>query len=383
MTNSAKKAKLSGRWPRCAVLRGAVLHAAMLPMLSMLLIVLIVPAQPAHPQQKPGASEQEALREPVVGLITRARHPVVMDGRLNEWDGAFVTPLNATHPDFFNRALHVYYMWDAKALYIGLRALDKNPTHIAPDTALYDGDAVEFYLDTRRGSELGGADFGRGTLHMFFTALTGPAFKPRYHLRDLPAFKGLALTGAQIAAVPAPGGYTLEFKLPWVVFPGFTPRAGLPLGIDVEMGSADGGPRVHRTFAYSSPTSVGTPATFGRVLLVDAVNPAALKPLSRGLFPFDAQVPGNYGRIYGTACISPTIEKQVAVVQGTLLDAEDKPRKNAENASLYTVAGQWRMWRGEWETFDLPAGIYTLVLTARDARNSVVVERRRRVILEP
>jgi hypothetical protein len=321
-----------------------------------------------------------ADEKPVVGLIPKAQRPIVMDGKLDEWEGAFVTPLNATHPDFFNRATQVYYLWDEQALYIGLRALDTNPTHISPDTALYDGDAVEFYLDTRQGDDLGKADFGPGTLHLFFTAITGHDLKPRYHLRDLPAFQGLELKGVQMAAAKTPDGYTLEFKLPWANL-NFTPKAGVPIGIDIEMGSADGGHRVHRTFAYSSPTSVGTPSTFGRVLLVDKVDLTAVQPYSRVLFPFDAQVPGNYGRIYGVACLSPTIENEVAAVEGKLLGADGKVLKTLENDHLTTVAGYWRIWHGEWETFDLPDGTYTLVLTARDRQNHVLVERRRAVLL--
>ena len=38
-----------------------------------------------------------------------------------------------------------------------------------------------------------------------------------------------------------PTGYTLEFKLPWSNFPNIMPKAGVPIGIDIEMGSADGG----------------------------------------------------------------------------------------------------------------------------------------------
>src|SRR5207247_11429576 len=112
--------------------------------------------------------------------------------------------------------------------------------------------------------------------------------------RDLPAFRGLTIKGVELAVVKTPTGYTMQFKLPWSNFPNITPRAGVPIGIDIEMGSADGGHRVHRTFAYSSPTSVGTPSTLGRVLLVDSIDPATLKSYSRALFPFDAQVPGNY-----------------------------------------------------------------------------------------
>src|SRR5437870_3336801 len=97
------------------------------------------------------AGKTGADEKPFVGVIPKAQHAIVMDGKLDSWEGAFVTPLNATHPDAFNRFTHIYYLWDANALYIGLRALDANPTHISPDSALYDGDAVEFYLDTRQG----------------------------------------------------------------------------------------------------------------------------------------------------------------------------------------------------------------------------------------
>ena len=40
---------------------------------------------------------------PVVGLIPRAVGPVQLDGKLDEWKGAFVTPVHVGHPDFANR----------------------------------------------------------------------------------------------------------------------------------------------------------------------------------------------------------------------------------------------------------------------------------------
>lgn len=327
-----------------------------------------------------GAAADE---KPVVGLIPRARQPIVMDGKLDDWDGAFVTPLNATHPDFANRATQIYYLWDDQALYVAVRAMDTNPTHISGDNALYDGDAVEFYLDTRQGADLGKQDWAPGTLHAFFTAVTGHDLKPRFHIRDLPVFRNLTLKGVELSAARTPTGYTLEFKLPWSNFPNITPKPGVPIGIDIEMGSADGGHRVHRTFAYSSPTSVGTPSTLGRVLLVDKVDPAAVREYSRALFPFDAQTPGNYGRVYGVGCLSPTIASVVAKVEARLVDASATTRKTAESAAITKVGDSFTIWRGEWETFDLPPGTYTLIVTARDSQNNIIVERKRQIILDP
>ena len=323
-----------------------------------------------------------ADEKPVVGLIPHAQQAVVIDGKLDEWKGAFVTPLNAAHPDAMNRATLISYLWDEQALYVGVQALDTNPTHIAGDNALYDGDAIEFYLDVRQGEELGGKSWAPGTLHAFFTAITGHEIKPRFRVRDMPTFRGLELKGVELMAAKTVNGYTMEFKLPWANFPNMTPKADMPLGIDIEMGSADGGRRVHRTFAYSSPTSVGTPSTHGRVMLVDKVDTASVKPYSRALMPFDAQVPGNYGRIYGVACISSTIADVVAKVDAQLLDSNGKVKKKIENAGISTVGDAMKIWRGEWETFDLPNGTYTLALTARDAEGHIIVERSLHVVLE-
>jgi hypothetical protein len=40
-----------------------------------------------------------AQEKPVVGLIPKAQKPIKMDGKLDDWDGAFVTPVHVGHPD--------------------------------------------------------------------------------------------------------------------------------------------------------------------------------------------------------------------------------------------------------------------------------------------
>jgi len=80
-----------------------------------------------------------------------------------------------------------------------LRCLDQHPAHFGADSQIWNGDAVEFYLDTRRSQQLGAAQFGPGTLHMFWTPFTKTDVKPRMGVRDLPTFKGFKLQGAEIA----------------------------------------------------------------------------------------------------------------------------------------------------------------------------------------
>ncbi len=332
------------------------------------LIVLIAIATPVLAQEKP-----------VVGLIPKAQKPIAMDGKLTGWDGAFVTPVHVGHPDYANRGGQFLYLWDEKNLYIGLRCLDQKPAHTGPDNQIWNGDAVEFYLDTRRGDKLGAAAFGPGTLHMFYTAFTKTEVKPRLQVRDLPAFKDFKLQGAEVAAAKTAWGYTAEFKLPWSNFPDFTPRAGEIIGIDCELCSSDGGPRVDRTFVYSGPAAVETPSAFGRVQLVDKLDAGALKPLGRALLPLSPTYSTNYPWLYGTVCISPCIEGSVAKLEGKLVDAAGKVRKTS-TGSKKDLDGGFALWTGNWELFDLPPGVYTLELTATNKTGEVITSRTEKVL---
>src|SRR6185503_9353672 len=113
----------------------------------------------------------------------------------------------------------------------------------------------------------------------------------------------------------------------------------------------DGGPRVDRTFVYSGPAAVGSPSAFGRVQLVDKIDASALKPLGRALLPLSLTKSANYAWLYGTVCVSPTIEGSVAKLEGKLLDAGGKVRKSSAG-SRKSLDGGFVMWSGSWELFD-------------------------------
>ncbi|OAI38716.1 hypothetical protein AYO40_01805 [Planctomycetaceae bacterium SCGC AG-212-D15] len=327
-----------------------------------------------------GVGAAHAQDKPVVGLIPKATTTIKLDGYLDEWSNAFATPVHVGHPDFANRGGQFLFLWDEENLYVGLRCLDQKPAHVGPDNQIWNGDAVEFYLDTRRGDKLGAAQFGPGTLHCFWTPFTKTEIMPRIQVRDLPAFKDFKLQGAKVAAVKTPWGWTAEFQLPWANFPEFKAKAGEIIGIDCELCSSDGGARVDRTFVHSGPAAVGSPSAFGRVRLVDKkIEPDDLKPLGRALLPLAITKSGNYGWMYGTACISPTIEKSVAKIEGKVLDAEGKVRKTT-TGSRKTLDGDFVMWNGAWELFDLPPGTYTLEVTALDKEGRAVTSRSERFV---
>src|SRR5262249_42086623 len=139
-----------------------------------------------------------AWAQPVVGVIPRATQKITLDGKFDDWAGAFVTPVHIGHPDFANRGAQFLYLWDDDNLYIGLRCLDQKPAHVGKDTELYNGDAVEFYLDLRRDKDLGKQGWSPGALHMFYTGFTGTEVKPRWQVRNMPHQKDLKLAGVEV-----------------------------------------------------------------------------------------------------------------------------------------------------------------------------------------
>ena len=123
----------------------------------------------------------------VVGFIPRTQKPLRFDGKLEDWQGAFVTPVHVGHPDFANRGGQFLYLWDDKNLYVGLRCLDRKPAHVGIHQHRWPAFQVErFAATTHRSRELRGERWPRGQPDALadrcHRALTGSALAgPRQH----------------------------------------------------------------------------------------------------------------------------------------------------------------------------------------------------------
>src|SRR5439155_14278027 len=118
-----------------------------------------------------------------------------------------------------------------------------------------------------------------------------------------------------------------------------------------------------------------TPATFGRVQLVDKLDLHALAPFGGALLPVSLTKSANYPWLYGTVCVSPSIARSVAKLEGKIVDRDGKARKTTAGARKTSEDSGFVMWMGNWELFDLPPGTYTLELTASDKDNRVITAR--------
>ena len=66
----------------------------------------------------------------------------------------------------------------------------------------------------------------------------------------------------------------------------------------------------------------------------------------------------------------------MAKVEGKIIDEAGKVRKTTAG-SRKTLDGGFVLWTGSWELFDLPAGVYTVEMTALDKEGKVVTSRTR------
>ena len=299
----------------------------------------------------------------VRGLVTRTPGKIIIDGKLREWSEAFCTPVHYAHGRINDRAAQFFTMWDDDAFYIGLRALDTKQANPGQPASLWNGDSVEFYLDTRLGAGLRGKDWTDGAIHFYFTPFDGNLVRPRWVMRRGIATSQVVLKGTEIAATATKEGYEVEFKIPWSNFPGFTPKLGALIAADAELCSGDGGGRTDRTFAYGSPLSVQQPASQAALQLVKSFDPDYLSAVGPATFPMWVDTPWVQparAQALAVVAIPPAFVEIVGMVEVRLHDADGKVLKTLQARLEPFGPKDWGFLRAvaQWSIDDFAPGAY-------------------------
>jgi Carbohydrate family 9 binding domain-like len=316
----------------------------------------------------------DELKPGVRGLATRAPANMKVDGDLSEFVGAFCTPVNYFQfqkpADLKERPAQFFYMWDDTAFYAGLRTLDTKQFNGSPDNQLWQGDAVEWYFDTRRDEEFRGKDWGKGAVHMYWTGYDKGEVKPRWCLRPgyLDAIPG---KGIEVGARKTEYGAEVEFKLPWENFPNFKVAANEVIALDAELCYSDGGTRVDRIFAYGSPLCVQQPAGQGKVQLVEKLEPAHWKQCGAVLAPIRCDVrwtqPMTKAMVSGQIALPPDHADQIGKIVFRLVDLAGNPLGDfpAERKTI-NEAGKCYLAEAQWPSDIAPSGQHNLLAIVYD-----------------
>jgi Carbohydrate family 9 binding domain-like len=316
------------------------------------------------------AAEDTGLQPGVRGVATRAPANMKIDGNLEEFKGSFCTPVGYFEPDLKNRPAQFFYMWDDKAFYAGLRTLDAKQADPAADNQLWEGDAVEWYFDTRRNDQFRGHDWGPGAVHMYWTGYKNAELKPRWCLRP-DMLQAIAGTGVLVAARKTKVGAEVEFKLPWANFPDFKVAKDAVIALDAELCYGDGGARVYRAFAYGSPLSVQQPASQAKIQLVERLELAYWKQCGPVMMPIRCDTtwdqPKTTALVTGYAALPPDQAEEVGKVIFRLLDLEGRTIKEYEGQrEAIETEGRFLRARAQWPTDEAPPGSYLLLAVVFD-----------------
>ena len=313
------------------------------------------------------------LKPGVRGVATRAPAPMKIDGNLAEYKEAFCTPAGYFERDVENRAAQVFYMWDDEAFYVGLRTLDKKQANYAKGDLLFDGDGMEWYFDTRRGDDFRSTSWGKGAVHLYFTAYDELAIKPRWVLRR--GFgQAIPSTGVQIGGGKTDHGAQTEFKLPWANFPGFKPAVGEVIGLDAEVCYSDGGARTARTFAYGSPLSVTQPASQAAVQLVERLQKEHWKQCGPVMTPVRCDTEWDQKTrpmVTGLMALPPNHVQQIGKVVFRLLDTQGKTIGDfAGRTETVQADGNFTRSRAMWTSEVAEPGTFLLVAIVYDPQGN-------------
>lgn len=315
---------------------------------------------------------QSKLAPGVRGVATRAPEGMKIDGDLSEFKNAFATPVEYFHADLKNRAAQFLYMWDEEAFYAGLRTLDKKQANQAPDDRLWEGDAVEWYFDARRGSDFRSQAWPTdpvGAVHCYWTGFKNAELQPRFCLR--PNFlQQIPKIGVEVGAKKTDVGTDVEFKLPWANFPKFKAAAGEVIAIDAELCYSDGGPRVYRSFVFGSPLSVQQPASLAPMQLVEKFESAHWKQCGPVLMPLRCDTPwGQPVKAHASGWIALPVNHadQVGKVVFRLTDlAGEKLGEFDAKPEVFEKSGHFARAQATWPSDLAPAGAHHVTAIVYD-----------------
>lgn len=305
------------------------------------------------------------LKSGVRGVATRAPGPVKIDGDLAEFGEAFGTPLEYFQDGLLDRAAQVFYLWDDDAFYVGLRTLDRKPLNSAPgDHSLWNGDAVEWYFDTRSGEAFRSRSWGPGAGHCYWSGLTGTEARARFSLTADPP-RAFPTAGVEVGSRLTEVGLEVEFKLPWKSFPKFRPQRDEIIGVDFEICYGDGGGRVARSFVYGGPLSVQQPANLAKVQLVGEFRREYWRACGPVLAPIRSDIEWaqtTKPNVTAFLALPPNEVASIGRVLFRLVDLRGSTIAEYEGAiETFAEYGSFKRAVARWPSDFAPAGTYNLV----------------------
>ena len=209
-----------------------------------------------------------------LNAISLAVAPAI-DGDLSDWKGgsypvaACVYGCNLRSGDA-DLSAQAFLGYDSANLYVAIQVRDDKYVQITSGRNLYLGDDVEIQLDANLAADFATTSLSSDDYQIGLSAGNFGTIAPNAY-RWYPRAAEGSLTTVVVKGEQLADGYTLEAKIPWMVF-GLTPVAGAKYGFAVSVSDDD---QAGTAVQQSMISSVGTrkllnPTSWGTLVLAPA-----------------------------------------------------------------------------------------------------------------
>lgn len=225
------------------------------PILALFAAALALPAL-ARADNNPDLYKDGAA-PPLTLNIGRMPAPPALDGDLADWPASATSFLLGQNSQTGRRFAWggtrdssgaVRLAWDETYLYLGADVVDDHQDPATNPSQIWQGDTLELFFNAQPRVQ---------QVERFWQQAIIPPLAPGTTLKATGPQKDF--TGIEGTAVPHPGGYTLECRIPWENLTGFTTKSGQELGFQLYLDDRDGNGRKSQLFWYPSAISFSRP----------------------------------------------------------------------------------------------------------------------------
>lgn len=204
--------------------------------------------------------------------------PLVIDGDNRDWsvvpafhlkgrDNIVIGREALDRPD--DIAGRICALWDEKYLYLFAEILDESVTNPYRQTQPWTGDAVELFLDLRKGEALGLPYYDRNVMQIFLVPSDDTHPEPLVKIQQ-PG--GMEPGGIKVASRATSDGYTIEARIPWALATSTPMPTGRIIGMELTLDDLDQGDYQHRQLIWrGGANNWRNPALFQRLSLLPSM----------------------------------------------------------------------------------------------------------------
>ena len=188
-----------------------------------------------------GIGRRQMKQDIPEGTLPRLTRPLILDAKLDEWEGAtslllrYASYISKVKPGHewrgpMDAGAEMYCAWNDDGLCLAAVVADDDIHNERPPGMTWQQDGLELFVDGRAGDKFMKPPYSKGAYQLFVRPPVGK-LPAALHVNE----RDGTVDGLHIAGKRTATGYVMEMFIPWKAFPEFNPEAGSTLGLQYSL----------------------------------------------------------------------------------------------------------------------------------------------------